>query len=336
MKETHNDHGVQFRVVDGKRSSQSVGKDVFAEAASVVDASLADRIRRRQDWRKNYLQPVRELVEAGVRSGKDARRMAIEGLNAVCENFVFSRNGDEMPLTQALETHYNGAFTTAEVRGEGERPAELVIPYRGKDLRGDDLHRRLESWERGGIIEPSTAAAVRLVAAHPEWLDLSDRRFVLLGAASEMGPLEWLCRWGATVVAVDLPRPDLWHRIINVARKGSGSLHAPVRSAVSRDRDDLAERAGADLLTESPEIYEWISSFDGPLVIGNYAYADGSTFLRLAAVLDTLIAGIQQRRTDASISYLATPTDVFAVPEAIPESVTKRSGRLASLSSTAT
>lgn len=47
-------------------------------------------------------------------------------------------------------------------------------------------------------------------AAHPEWFDLSDRTMVLFGAASEAGPLPWLAKWKANIVAIDLPNPRVW------------------------------------------------------------------------------------------------------------------------------
>ena len=64
----------------------------------------------------------------------------------------------------------------------------------------------LHDWQRRGILEPSAVKVFGTVAAHPEWLRLDGRTVVVLGAGSEMGPLEPLLRWGGTVVAVDLPR----------------------------------------------------------------------------------------------------------------------------------
>ena len=331
---TEIEEGVQFEVVDGKRSSQSTGKRVFAQAAAGVDGSLASRIEDQKDWRKSYLAPVRELVEAGARSPKDAVRIATEGVAAARGCFVLNRDGEQRPLAEAVAG--GGApssLRTGEIRGQEAPSTELVIPYRGRELRGDALERQLDSWEKAGIIEPSCAAAIRLVMTNPQWLDLSDTRVVLLGAASEMGPLEWLCRWGAQVVAVDLPRPDLWDRIISVARKGAGVVRVPLRPGSADDLAALRTGAGADLLTETPEIRGWLSSFEGPLVIGNYAYADGSTFLRLAAALDALTASLQEERKDVSISYLATPTDVFAVTPEIVEGAMARRPRVAPLSS---
>ena len=326
------EEGVQFQVLDGRRSSQSTGKAVFARAAAAVDTGLASRIESQSDWRKSYLGPVRELVEAGARSPKDALRIASDGLAAARGCFAFNRDGEQRQLSDALAEPGAGRLRTGEIRGEEAPSGELVIPYRGRELRGEPLLRQLESWQRAGIIEPSCVEAVRLVASNAQWLDLSDTRVVLLGAASEMGPLEWLCKWGAEVIAVDLPRPELWDRIISVARQGAGVVRAPIRNGTADDLSALRTGAGADLLTETPEIRTWLGSFEGPLVVGNYAYADGSTFLRLAAALDALTESLQNERDDAAISYLATPTDVFAVTPEIVEGAEARKPRVRPMS----
>ena len=119
-------------------------------------------------------------------------------------------------------------LSTVEVRGEAEPERELSLPYRGQRLRGDALHRRLVAWVDAGVIEPSCADAVRTVADHPEWLALPGRTVAVLGAGAEMGPLTALLRWGARVAAVDLPRPAIWPRVLDTARRGAGTLLVPV------------------------------------------------------------------------------------------------------------
>src|SRR5262249_57705678 len=102
------------------------------------------------------------------------------------------------------------------------------------------------------VVDPSCAEAVRVVAANPDWLDLSGRTVVVLGAGAEMGPLTALLRWGAEVVAVDLPRPALWQRLIGTAERYAGRLHLPV--AGDSAGPDLPRRAGADLLCQLSRI----------------------------------------------------------------------------------
>ncbi|HEX2195404.1 MAG TPA: hypothetical protein VHJ76_00640, partial [Actinomycetota bacterium] len=302
------DTGVDFRAHGGRRSSQAVGKAVFAEAAGAADASLAAAIERQKEWRKTYLAPVRKLVEAGARSGKDALRIADDGLAAAHRNLVFVGPGGEAPLLDAV-AQGSDSLDTGTIEGRGERLTDVVVPYRGAELRGDALLRQLDEWAGAGVIERSCAAAVAEAVRNPGWLDLSDLTFVLLGAAAEMGPLEALCGWGADVVAVDLDRPAVWDRILEVASKGSATVRFP----------QTRGRAGADLLAQTPEVAAWVRSLDGPLVVGSYAYADGSTFLKLAGALDAVATALRRDRDDVSFAYLATPTDVFAVPAEVVE-----------------
>ena len=274
-----------------------------------MDASLAASIENQRDWRKTYLSPVRKLVEAGARSGKDALRIASEGLDAVHRNLVFAGGDSEPALLDAVSGDDPASFDTGSVSGKGTRERDVVVPYRGAELRGDELRRQLDTWAGAGVIEPSCVRAVSAVVANPDWLDLSGLRFVLLGAAAEMGPLEALSKWGAEVVAVDLDRSAVWDRILGFATAGAGTLRFPEQRG----------RAGADLLSQTPQIAAWLRTFEGPLVVGTYAYADGSTFLKLAGALDALTVSLQHGREDVSIAYLATPTDVFAVPAEVVE-----------------
>lgn len=296
--------GIDFRAVDGKRSSQAVGKAAFSQAAGSVDASLAAAIERQPEWRKHYLRPVRQIVEAGARNAKDALRIAGEGLDAVHRNLVFRHGDSEVPLADAVAEGAGAALDTGVVQGRGPRLREVIVPYRGTELRGDALLRRLDAWVDSGVVEPSCARAVAAVVANREWLDLSEVEVVLLGAAAEMGPLESLCRWGAGVVAVDLDRPAVWDRIHRLAHEGSGEVRFPQRDG----------RPGADLLAQTPAIATWLRSLGTVDVVGSYAYADGSSFLKLAGALDALTVTLQRTNQRAAIAYLATPTDVFAVP----------------------
>jgi hypothetical protein len=60
------------------------------------------------------------------------------------------------------------------------------------------------------------------------------------------------------------------------------------------------------------------------LVLGNYVYADGATNLRVASAVDALTAHLLTRRDDLTLAFLATPTDVFAVPADAVAEATRR------------
>jgi hypothetical protein len=304
--------GVQLRAVDGRRSSQRVAREVFGAAADAVDPEIAARIRETKDWRKSYLAPLRDLLAAGARSAEAPLAMADAGIAAVHSAVELVRGDEALPLADALAEHGKPHLTTTAIEGTEEPRREVAIPYRNETLTGDALSRRLDHWVEDGFVEPSCAEAVRTVAANPQWLELSDLRFVLLGAASEMGPLRSLCAWGAEIVAIDLPRPALWKRVAQIAREGAGRVHAPV--PIEGTSGDVTENAGVDLLSQTPEVATLLHDLGGPFVVGNYVYADGATFVRLAAAVDALIENVQAGGALGALAYLATPTDVFAVP----------------------
>jgi hypothetical protein len=287
---------------------------VLTDALATADPAAGAAVTAAaKDWRSGYLSPFRAAVEVGLPSYDAAVAVSRAGLAGLHGRMRFGRGEAEVALGEAFALGGGSAFDAVEVKGEGEREREFALPYRGERLRGDALQRQLDRWVEAGTIEPSCAQAIRLVTASPDWLDLSDRRVVVLGAGAEMGPLRALLRWGGDVVGVDLPRPDLWSRVLDAARAGAGRLTVPVRRGAD---GDLASAAGADLLEDLPEVARWLADLDGPLVLGNYVYADGVTNLRVSAAVDALSVRLLEQRDDVALSFLATPTDVFAVPPA--------------------
>ncbi len=132
---------------------------------------------------------------------------------------------------------------------------------------------------------------------------------VVLGAGAEMGPYRALMRWGASCVALDLPRTDVQDRIREHAVESAGRVHVPARIVTNGAAD-----VGADLVTELPAVAEWLDHIDGRLVLGNYCYADGATHVRVSMAADALAKHLVQQRPDTALAFLATPTDTFAVP----------------------
>jgi hypothetical protein len=289
------------RAADGQRSSSALGRAVVADALRVADPAWAGAAEREPDWRTGYPHHFRALVEAGLDSGYDIARA---GLASVHERMRVERDGGDLSLDDAFAAP-SEPLETVTIHGEEKPEQELAVPYKGEVLRGDALRRQLDLWVERGTIEASCAEAVREVATNPDWLDLSDQRLVVLGAGSEMGPLPAVLAWGGTVVGIDLPRPQLWARVAATARKGAGILIAP---------GTTIERAGVDLLSGLPAAARWLLAIEGRLVIGNYVYAPGAAYARLSAAVDALAVHVQQQRADTALAFLATPTDVFAVP----------------------
>ncbi|MGB7819804.1 MAG: hypothetical protein WBL35_13860 [Ornithinibacter sp.] len=307
------DHGVVFPEVDGRRSTSATGRSVVSDALAPVDPVGSAAALRETNWRSGYLTHFRRLVEAGLPSYSDARSIAEAGLASVHSRMTWrDPEGSEGRLDQAPAGAAGEAdgLSTEVLGGEGEPDTALTIPYRGQRLGGDDLRRQLDAWVDQGTVEPTLREAVGAVIDHPEWLSLQGRTVVVLGAAAEMGPLRSLLRWGATVAAVDLTRPQLWERLLEDTAGSAGRLLVPVTSGDG----PLPERAGIDLIHDLPAATAWVRGLDGSLVLGNYVYADGATNVRVSTAVDVLTQSVRRDRSNTALSFLATPTDIFAVP----------------------
>jgi hypothetical protein len=311
--------GVVFPLVEGRRSSLATGRAVFSDAVARVDSALATDLVREPDWRKNYHRHLRTLTHLSARSSVHSSRIARDGLDALGRRMRFVRNAQEIDLSTALTMADADRFSVHTIAGDGSRgvPTELAIPYQGRRLGGDALRRQLDQWVADGITEPGFASALNEVIDHPEWLDLSDLTVVVLGAGAEMSPFGPLVRRGATVAAIDLPRPSIWRRLIALTRDAPGRLVLPIRtSSVGTDLSDeqLAGVAGLDLVTDAPEAARWIGALPGPLVLGSYVYAPGADHVRVTTAVDAITKRLIARRQDLTLAFLATPTDAYAVP----------------------
>ena len=337
------DRGAVFpRAGDGRRGSTAPCQAVIVDAIAAGSAESAARASIARPWHADYPLHVRELVRVSLADPAAALSIARAGLASLHERLEYVRDAQSVPLARFEEIPAQRPLGSVALRGRGAAsPRALAIPYRGEVLAGDRLERQLDRWQDGGIIEPSHAQAVREVAANPDWLDLSDRSFALLGASAEIGPLPWLAGWRARIVAIDLPGQRHWRRIARCVHEGNASLIAPVhdlaapgvgRQAIgAHDADcgpEAFEHAGADLLTELPELAQWLATLDAPMTVGAYAYLDGAAHVRISAAMDALMAALLRRREDVSLALLATPTDVYAVPaDAVRESRRRHAGR---------
>ena len=319
--------GVVFPVTgEGRRSTAATGRAVVADALRPVDPAGALAAEQETNWRAGYLVHLRRLVEAGLASSEAALAIADAGLASLHRRMRVALPGEETTLDAWAAAAPRRPLRTVEVAGTGEREEEFSLPFGGSRLRGGDVLRRLDSWVEAGVMEPSAAESVRDVVAHPDWLRLPDRTVVVLGAGAEMGPLPSLLRWGARVAGVDLPRAGVWERVLDTARRGAGTLLVPAVDPAG----NLASTAGADLVTEVPEVADWVVALPGDLVLGNYVYADGAANVRVSTAVDALTVRLLRDRSDLALAFLATPTDVFAVPgSAVEHSVRAYAGRSA-------
>merc|ERR1712032_1572642 len=127
----------------------------------------------------------------------------------------------------------------------------------GKMCSGNEMMKLILKWSSKGIIEEDAGKALLEVSENIKDVinSLSDKVFVLLGAISEMGPLQQLLLWGATVVAIDLNRKDIQDRLIKMAKNTPGEVIIPLKKGTSEEPfEKWSETCGANILTDFPEI----------------------------------------------------------------------------------
>jgi hypothetical protein len=291
-----------------------------------IDPALAARIEHTKDWRKGYIEPLREIVIAASQTPDAAIQISRAGLESAHRRFVFAQSHGDFPLDSIMNAPAP-VIESVSVTGRASREETLSIPYRGQRIFGSDLRRQIDKWVSDGIAEPSFSAALHLLMDNPDWLDLSGTDIAVLGAGAEMAPTRSLLRWGARIHALDLPRPEIWQRLIDIARNTSGSLRIPVSQDASGDmpfvtggtvhtEDDqvVAGASGVDLLKQPGGIAQWLNEIENPFVLGNYTYADGPTHATLSMSVDAIFKKLNSQRNDITLAFLATPTDVFMVP----------------------
>ena len=302
--------GVAFPLLDARRTTTATGRAILAVAAAAVSGDLGRRVHSGGNWRDEYLGVLRELTIASAER-KSSLAIARAGLATMRGQLTFERGERVVSLDGALEAiEPSLELGTGEVRGSAPAVTQLRVPYGGRQLEGGALARQLERWTEAGVVEPSFAEAVNRVAEHPEWLSLPGREVALVGAGAAVGPLEALCSWGAEVIAIDLPRPEVWERIGELALWGRG------RGA---DAAEGRRLGGVDVTPELPETRAWLEQAmrADELVLGMYAYADGRDYVRATGAFDALATDTLRRRPSATVSFLATPTDAFVVPDEV-------------------
>ena len=304
---------------NGKSSSSEIGKAIISEALSTIDHKTSLDVLQEKNWRKRYPYYYKALVEHGIRSTEYPVKIATQGLHKAQHSFEFYRQGQKYLLKDVMNIPGVQKLNTVKVTGQSVAEPEWYIPYKGQKLQGQALLNQLNIWQENGIIEPSHADALKKVIAHPEWFDLADQTMVLFGAASEAGPLSWLAKWKANIIALDLPNEQVWEKILSVIEQGNATLYAPSFETISDNapRGELSQKLGANLLTHIPEIGHWLANNPHQLNLAAIAYLDGEKHVRVSMAMDSIMSYVSQQKPDSSLMYMCTPTDIYAVPEEV-------------------
>lgn len=323
------------------RASTKTNKEIFAASIRKVDPELSAKIQKERNWRFGYNRHLSNLVGRGLSSKEDAVAIAKDGLSSAHNIFEFIRDEKTTSLAEAMNNPKKNHYRTAYIKGELEKPKnpQVKVPYGGSKrqssgaprpyytyrddetvLSGKPLLDQLDVWVKYGTIEESAAEAIRqCVKNSNEWLDLSDHTFILLGATSAMGPLLFLLSHGANIIALDINFPHVWKRLIGLAKNSCGSLTFPYHSdkEIDPNSEEMFNHAGANLLTDTPEIAGWLTSlkYDTPVTIGNYTYLDGALHVQLSVACDCIIEKVCQYHKQTSVAFLCTPTDLHVIPK---------------------
>ncbi|WP_111858326.1 hypothetical protein [Acinetobacter sp. CFCC 10889] len=320
--------GLQFPIdpETQKVSTSTLGKEIIAAALSLVDQDSAQKVSDEKNWRKNYPRHFKALVSQGIRSINAPITIAKQGLAKAQNSFDFYRDGQRYLLKDVMTVPNIQSLHTVRFQGQSTAAPEWYVPYHGQKLQGQALLDQIQTWENNGIIEPSHAKALRNVIAHPEWFDLSNRSMVLFGAASEAGPLTWLAKWKANIIAIDLPNAKVWEKILNTIQHGNATLYAPSTEVLAENLsiNELKNKLGANLLTQTPEIAQWLAQNPHTLDLAAIAYLDGEKHVRVSMAMDSIMSYVSTQKPDSSLMYMCTPTDVYAVPKEVIQAATDK------------
>lgn len=307
----------------GTRGSTPVNKEILASAVGAVNPTKAEAIRNAKGYRFTYSKHLIGLVEEQCKSPEAALKIAQAGLDKAYEIFEFvAPDGSAVSLKEAMAAKNTEKFETGFIKGEGSSKAGVLeVPYKGEILKGEALKTQVKKWVDYGTIEPTAGEAIIGCVDNPKWCTLSERYFVLLGAGSAMGPLHVLLALGANVVAIDLDRPNIWKRLIGLAKNSNGTITFPLKEAQSKLKsdDDLYASAGCNLFTHTPMIRDWLMDlYKGEkFAVGSYAYLNGALHVQVSLAMDAITKDLSEKRPGTSLAYLCTPTDLHLVPEEV-------------------
>jgi len=203
---------------------------------------------------------------------------------------------DARPLAEAAATPVEPVPTdVVPLAGSGRLiPA---IAYADTLRRGDALRDLLDDLAERNRLAPRARVALRWLLDHAldtaGELDLTGRRFALLGAGAELAPTALLLEAGADVLWIDRNPPP---ESLTKDSALSGRLHLP--------REPLDLLARPELVTATVRAF----ADAGPVDVGLYAYAPGHgrewrLEAAMNAIVDALPAGAVR-----SISLLVSPT----------------------------
>eukprot|EP00520_Triparma_pacifica_P003915 CAMPEP_0118651800 /NCGR_PEP_ID=MMETSP0785-20121206/10976_1 /TAXON_ID=91992 /ORGANISM="Bolidomonas pacifica, Strain CCMP 1866" /LENGTH=496 /DNA_ID=CAMNT_0006544271 /DNA_START=118 /DNA_END=1605 /DNA_ORIENTATION=- len=305
----------------GKASSTKIGKSIWIEVLNALGTPEAKRlgaaIEKEKAWRANYQTHILKLVELQAAASPEtclaSCKVGLEKLNAVM-TWVSGEGTVTGTAVDAMTSQLEASFTTTEQKGTASPSKEFTLQapngHSKSVLSKADLVAQAEAWSKYGCIEPSAARALTGVANSQDCTDLvKDKIFVLLGATSALGPFQALSRLGATIACVARPGAKL-RKLVEDAKSTPATLLIPTKGDV----------LGADLLSDTPEIAEWVISLSKKnpkkqLVVGCYIYLDGERHVRASVGMDLVVDAILKACPNTAITQLVSPATAHAISD---------------------
>jgi hypothetical protein len=174
-------------------------------------------------------------------------------------------------------------------------------------LYGLDACAQVDAWNKYGVLETSAAVLAKTTfIAHNIPTLMSNKRFVLLGCTSEIGPAKSL-----------LLIPGA--HIMGVARGGKklDDLLEYIRYNTPDDTTFSYPKGGADLMTQGPQIAQWILNETKPeeeIVLVPLAYLDGERNVRVCVAMDLIVQRVTRQRQTTILCQYSSPATIMVLP----------------------
>lgn len=296
--------------------STALGRQVLTAAANRPE--LTAEISAIKNWRKEYLPVFRNVAKLELMSSQSALDIATRGL-AEFERSVITDDGRVL-FDSVRDAWRNSKDAVAMVMVKGS--GKLVEPKIDAD-----------KFVSQHLAEPGIATALKDFNLD----SMNQNLLIALAGGAEYSPARTWLEWGGTVAIVARAREDLWLELISLARRSSGTLYVPVLKSRTNGVDvqhlddlQLAKVAGLDLVKDYEAIAGWLSMLarteNRKLVLGSYAYAPGTKHIEVQAVQHSLARVMTEAlpKSRVVLTWLATPTDSYAVPAEIVQDMDNR------------
>mgnify|MGYP003684409559 CR=1 FL=1 len=300
MAKKHRNQGVMLP--EGYTGSSFFRKILEQATSAFPEAFKNYELPQQKAFKKYYAEAVVRFE--ATRVGSEQRsEIAKYMVQSTQEQLRYLGNGFDGLFNDYMAQEVKAAsFETIDLKNKLGLKSE--VSFRGKRYKGaalKDLAQLLRSEHK---ITNKTAGAMNYMAelakSQSEGLDLSGKKFVVLGASAELAPTSLLLAAGATVLWIDVQEPS---KFLDKHKNLAGKI--------------VYAKDASDILMQPKKIKASIEAFaDGdPVDICMFAYAAGaSQEWRLAATMNGIIRSLKEDIV-RSVSMLISPTSAAVMQE---------------------